>query len=101
MRHAGQDLLLIFDNATDANVLRPYLPQGGEAHVLETSNAPAWRMLAEPVELRLWPKTIGADYLITRTGREGERAAAEALLEALGGPPLAHEQAAAYSSALA
>jgi hypothetical protein len=48
------------------------------------------------VEIRLWPKEIGADYLIVRTGREGERDAAEALSESLGGLPLAHEQAAAY-----
>src|SRR5208283_3791678 len=48
----------------------------------------------------LWPKEIGADYLIARTGRTAERAAAEALSEALGGLPLAHEQAAAYCERL-
>ena len=39
---------------------------------------------------------VGADYMINRTGCEAERAAAEAMSEALGGLPLAHEQAAAY-----
>ena len=63
--------------------------------MLVTSNAHAWRGVAEPVEIRLWPKQIGADYLIARTGRETEREAALALSEALGGLPLAHEQAAA------
>ena len=58
------------------------------------------RGLAEPVEIRLWPKQIGADYLIARTGREAERTAAEALSDALGGLPLAHEQAAAYCERL-
>jgi hypothetical protein len=43
---------------------------------------------------------IGADYLIARTGRTSERPAAEALSEALGGLPLAHEQAAAYCERL-
>ncbi len=100
LRHEGEGILLIFDNATDADALKPYLPRGGAARVLVTSNAPAWRGVAEPVEIRLWPKEIGADYLIARTGREVEREAAEDLSEALGGLPLAHEQAAAYCERL-
>jgi Tfp pilus assembly protein PilF len=68
--------------------------------VLVTSNAHAWRGLAEPVQVRLWPTRIGADYLIVRTGDETARDAAEALSESLGGLPLAHEQAAAYCERL-
>jgi len=71
LRHEGEGILLIFDNATDADVLKPYLPRGGPARVLVTSNAPAWRGVAEPVEIRLWPKEIGADYLVARTGPRG------------------------------
>jgi hypothetical protein len=100
LRHDGEGILLIYDNAVDADALKPYLPRGGGAKVLVTSNAHAWRGVAAPVEIRLWPKEIGADYLIARTGREYERAAAEALSEALGGLPLAHEQAAAYCERL-
>ena len=100
LRYEGEGILLIYDNAIDAAALKPYLPRGGAARVLITSNAHAWRSLAEPVEIRLWPKEIGADYLIARTGREGERVAAEALSESLGGLPLAHEQAAAYCERL-
>ena len=96
LRHEGEGVLLIYDNAIDAEALRPFLPRGGAARVLVTSNAHAWRGLAEPVEIRLWPATIGADYLVARTARETEREAALALSEALGGLPLAHEQAAAY-----
>jgi len=96
LRYEGDGILLIFDNAVDADALKPYLPRGGGARVLVTSNAHAWRGVAAPVEIRLWPKEIGADYLIARTGRTGERSAAEALSEALGGLPLAREQAAAY-----
>jgi tetratricopeptide (TPR) repeat protein len=48
----------------------------------------------------LWPREIGTDYLVARSGRENERAAAETLSEALGGLPLAHEQAAAYCERL-
>jgi tetratricopeptide (TPR) repeat protein len=100
LRHEGEGILLIFDNAIDADMLKPYLPRGGSARVLVTSNAHAWRGVAASVEIRVWPKDIGADYLITRTGRDGEREAAAALSEALGGLPLAHEQAAAYCERL-
>jgi hypothetical protein len=64
------------------------------------SNAHAWRGHAAPVEIRVWPKEVGADFLVVRAGRAGERAEAEALSEELGGLPLAHEQAAAYCERL-
>jgi hypothetical protein len=99
LRNEGEGILLIFDNAADANALKPYLPRGGAAKVLVTSNAHAWRRVAAPVEIRLWPKEIGADYLIVRTGH-AERDAGEALSEVLGGLPLALEQAAAYCERL-
>jgi hypothetical protein len=86
--------------ATCGNGLNAYLPRGGSAKVLVTSNAPHWRGVAEPVEIRLWPKEIGAEYLTARTGRVAERAAAEALSQQLGGLPLAHEQASAYCERL-
>jgi tetratricopeptide (TPR) repeat protein len=94
--HEGEGILLIFDNARDVDALKRYLPRGGAAQVLVTSNAHAWRGVAEPVEIRVWPKEIGAEYLVARTGRPGERDAALALSDALSGLPLAHEQAAAY-----
>ena len=100
LRREGEGILLIYDNAIEARGLAPFLPRGGAARVIITSNAHAWRGVAEPVEIRLWPKAIGADYLIARTGRAAERVAAEALSEALGGLPLAHEQAAAYCERL-
>jgi len=100
LRHEGEGVLLIYDNAPDADALRHYLPRGGSGRVLVTSNAHAWRGVAEPVEIRLWPKEVGADYFVARTGRNTERAAAELLSDALGGLPLAHEQAAAYCERL-
>jgi tetratricopeptide (TPR) repeat protein len=96
LRDEGEGILLIFDNAVDASALNPYLPRGGSAKVLVTSNSSNWRGLAEPIEIRLWSKEIGAGYLTARTDRVAERAAAEALSQQLGGLPLAHEQAAAY-----
>jgi tetratricopeptide (TPR) repeat protein len=96
LRHEGEGILLIYDNAPDADALATYLPRGGAARVLVTSNAHDWRVVAEPVEIRVWPREIGADYLIKRTGHVEERATAETLSEALGGLPLAHEMAAGY-----
>jgi hypothetical protein len=100
LRHEGEGILLIYDNPVDADAVRAYVPRGGTARVLVTSNAHAWRGLAEPVEIRVWPKETGADFLVARTGRTAERKAAENLSEALGGLPLAHEQAAAYCERL-
>jgi tetratricopeptide (TPR) repeat protein len=100
LRHEGEGILLIFDNAVDAKALNPYLPRGGGARVLVTSNAHAWRGVAAPIEIAVWAEDIGADYLIARTGRENERPEAEVLSQALAGLPLAHEQAAAYCERL-
>jgi hypothetical protein len=52
------------------------------------------------LKIRPWPKEIGADYLIARTGLEEERVAAEILCTTLGRLPLAHEEAAAYCERL-
>jgi hypothetical protein len=101
LRTDSEGLLLIYDNAIDATTLKPFLPTGGAAKILVTANTHVWRGLAEPIELGLWPKRIGADYLIARTGRRNERQAAETLSEFLGGLPLAHEQASAYCERLA
>jgi hypothetical protein len=84
LRGEGEKLLLIYDNAMDAALLKPYLPLGGEAKALVTSNAHAWRGIAKLIDLPLWPRETGADYLIARTGRKGERPAGGALSEALG-----------------
>ena len=100
LRHEGEGILLIFDNAADADAVKPYLPRGGGCQVLVTSNAQAWRGIATPVAVGTWPNTTGADYLVVRTGRAEEREAALALSAALGGLPLAHEQAAAYCERL-
>jgi len=100
LRDEGAGILLIFDNAIDADSVETYFPTGGDAQVLVTSNAHAWREVATPLQIDTWPPEVGADYLISRTGRKAEREAALALSKALGGLPLAHEQAAAYCERL-
>jgi tetratricopeptide (TPR) repeat protein len=83
LRDEGEGILLIFDNAADANALDDYLPQRGGGKVLVTSNAPTWRGIAEPTEVHVWSKEVGADYLTARTGRATERLVAEALSQLL------------------
>lgn len=100
LRHEGDDILLIYDNAVTLDALKPFLPPGGSARILITSNAHAFRAVATPLEIKLWSAEIGAEYLVARTGRTGERAAGQSLSNALGGLPLAHEQAAAYCERL-
>jgi tetratricopeptide (TPR) repeat protein len=101
LRDEGDGILLIFDNANNQDELRSYLPISGATQILVTSNAPNWAGVAAPVQIRVWPKETGADFLLSRVpGRIGERAAAGDLSEALGGLPLAHEQAAAFCERL-
>jgi tetratricopeptide (TPR) repeat protein len=92
----GTAILLIYDNATNSRELLPFLPRGAGPRTIITSNAPNWRGVASPVEIEVWPEGVGAEFLIARTGRPAEHGAAVALSDALGGLPLAHEQAAAY-----
>ncbi len=68
LREEGEGLLLIYDNAVDAASLRTYLPTGGASRALVTSNSPVWREVAAMVEVRVWPKEVGADYLINNLG---------------------------------
>jgi tetratricopeptide (TPR) repeat protein len=96
LRNEGDGILLVYDNANNAGEVRPYIPRSGAARVIVTSTAPDWNGIAALVELEVWSKEIGADYLTERTGRFGDRDEALALSEALGGLPLAHEQASAY-----
>jgi DNA-binding winged helix-turn-helix (wHTH) protein len=100
LRYERAGVLLIFDNAASLNDVRQYLPLGGATKVIITSNAFAWRSVATPIEIGAWPREIGGGYLVARTGRGDERDAAGELSEALGGLPLAHEQAAAYCERL-
>jgi DNA-binding XRE family transcriptional regulator len=96
----GDGILLIYDNAVEADAIRPYLPRGGAARVLVTSNAHVWRDIAAPIQIGVWPKEVGGEFFVRRTSRAGERDAAVELSELLGGLPLAHEQAAAYCERL-
>lgn len=99
LRGEGDGILLIFDNANSVEEIRRYLPINSGAKMLVTSNDENWRAVAETVEIDVWPQEIGAKFLIERTGRN-EPADALNLSRALGGLPLAHEQAGAYCERL-
>jgi hypothetical protein len=56
LRQEGEGVLLIFDNAVDATALKPYLPRGGAARVLITSNAHVWRGWQRPLKSASGPR---------------------------------------------
>lgn len=89
-----QDWLLVFDNATDAQSVIPYLPQGG-GHVLLTSRYRGWGAAAHQIEATVFKRAESVVYLNRRAGRKDEMAA-DALAALLGDLPLALAQAAAY-----
>ena len=99
LAEGGAPWLLVFDNAEDPSALRPYLPEGGGHHVLITSRNPAWSGIATPVATAVWTPEQGADFLARRLPghvSHADPAALRELAEALGGLPLALEQAAGF-----
>src|ERR1044071_6642069 len=89
--------LLIFDNARSRTDIIDYLPQGGGGHVIITSRNPNWRGAASSLSLALISVAEGLDFISKRTGQTDGSAAS--LVNALGGLPLALEQAGAYMEA--
>jgi tetratricopeptide (TPR) repeat protein len=91
--------LLVYDNAEaqygeQKESLHPFLP-GGDHHVLITSRNNCWDGLAKPIELDVWDEEQALEFLRKRLVKatDGEL---RALCTALGGLPLALEQACAY-----
>ena len=98
--------LLIFDDVTQPNKLRRYIPQGG--HVIVTSRINEWRQVlnTDGIEVREFTRTETVKFLRERVDRlataddpAAEAAAAadaDRLAEVLGDLPLAAEHAASY-----
>jgi tetratricopeptide (TPR) repeat protein len=104
-----RDWLLIFDNADDIEMVREYLPRGNKTngHILLTTRAQALGTVAHAVRVKEMDKGEGTQLLLKRgrllkTGQllaqmgASNRTVAESLVEAVGGLPLALDQAAAY-----
>jgi len=88
--------LLIFDNAADLASVAAFLPPAGPGRVLITSQNPNWP--GPLLDVPVLDPDVGAGFLVDRTGDPGRHAAQE-LADALGGLPLALEQAGAYMRA--
>ena len=90
----GDQCLLVFDNATDPDVLRPFIPATGAARVIITSNQRSVANLGVGVPVDVFSEPEALAFLAERTGLadpEGGRAVAAEL----GYLPLALAQAAA------
>ena len=90
----GDRCLLVFDNANDPGLLRPFVPAAGAARVIITSNQQAVASLGSAVPVDVFSESEALTFLATRTGR-ADAAAAQALAAELGYLPLALAQAAA------
>ena len=90
----GDRCLLVFDNATDADGLRPLIPAGGAARVLITSNRQSMMNLGASVGVEVFTVDEAVTFLTEQTGLP-DVAGAAAVAAELGYLPLALGQAAA------
>jgi tetratricopeptide (TPR) repeat protein len=106
----GDRCLIVFDNVTDPDELRPYLPAAGHAEVVITSTDATTSGLGKSTPVDVFTQTESLAFLAERTGRgdpgdaaDADRAAdlggAADLAEELGRLPLALAQAAAVIAA--
>jgi tetratricopeptide (TPR) repeat protein len=90
----GDRCLLVFNDAEDLDVLRPYIPVGGAAQVVVTSTRPPVADLGISIPVDLFSADEAAAFLARRTGLVDEAGAAAVAAE-LGHLPLALALAAA------
>ena len=90
----GERCLLVFDNATNPQLLRPFLPAAGDARVIITSNQQSVASLGARVLVDVFTEQEALTFLAARIGRT-DAAGAQALAEEVGQLPLALAQAAA------
>ena len=87
--------LLVFDNATDAQSLRPYLPRSRTGRLLITSRNADWAGVAQPLSVPVLPREESIALLSRGTGLAAD-GAMDSVADELGDLPLALAQASGY-----
>ncbi len=90
----GYQCLVVFDNATELDGLRPFLPSAGKSQVVVTSTSLGAASLGRPVPVNVFSQEEALSFLAQRTGLADADGARE-LARELGYLPLALAQAAA------
>ena len=94
----GERCLLVFDNATDPALLRPFIPAVGACRVIITSNQRAVASLGAGVAVNVFTDAEALTFLAARTG-QADAAGARQVAAEVGFLPLALAQAAAVIAA--
>jgi hypothetical protein len=94
----GSRCLIVFDNVTDPNSVRPYTPSAGDCQIIVTSTQANAVTLGRPTQIGVFTEDQSLAFLGERTGID-DTAGARALADEVGHLPLALAQAAAVIQA--
>lgn len=94
----GDRCLVVFDNVTELEAVRPYVPAAGRAQVLITSTDTTVSTIGRPLAVDVFSEDESLEFLAERTHQQDPGGASE-LAGELGHLPLALAQAAAVIQA--